>query len=189
MPERNGHTDQPPAVRHLSTLVDCVPVTVRYVSYTIFFLSFLLIGLPWLAYQIDLYIPSLHIEVGWAVRTIGVVVFLVFLVAYLLSSRLLTSRGHGGHVEFDPPKEFVACGVYRWVRNPIAGSAVLMLLGESLAFSSTGILLLFLLALIAAHLQVTLLEEPLLRKRFGTSYTAYLAQVPRWIPRRPRGSD
>ncbi len=189
MPERNGHSDQPSAAPNVSTLLDFIPVTVRYAFYTLFFLSFLLGGLPWLAYQLDVHAPWLHIEVGRPVQAIGVVVFLVFLVAYLLSSRLLTSRGQGGHVEFDPPKEFVACGVYRWVRNPIAASAVLMLLGEALAFSSTGILLLFLLALIVAHLQVTLLEEPLLRKRFGTSYTAYLAQVPRWIPRRPRGSD
>lgn len=189
MPQRNGHTDQPPAARSLSTFLESVPVTIRYVFYTVVFLSLLLVGLPWLAYQIDVYVPSLHIEIGRPGRMIGVVVFVVFLIAYLLSSRLLTSRGRGGDVEFDPPREFVACGIYRWVRNPIAGSAVLMLLGESLIFSSTGILLLFLLAMIVAHLQVTLLEEPLLRKRFGTSYTAYLDRVPRWIPRRPRGSD
>ncbi|MGQ9652069.1 MAG: methyltransferase family protein [Phycisphaerae bacterium] len=189
MPERNGRTDQPPATQDLSTFLDSVPVGVRYVFYTVFFLSFLLIALPWLAYQIDVYVPSLHVEIGRPGRMIGIVIFVVFLIVYLLSSRLLTSRGRGGDVEFDPPKEFVACGIYRWVRNPIAASAVLMLLGESLAFSSTGILLLFLLAMIVAHLQVTLLEEPLLRKRFGTSYTAYLAKVPRWLPRRPRGSD
>ncbi len=189
MPEPNGHSEQPRIAPDSSTLLDSFPVAARYAFYTAFFLTFLLGILPWLAYRLDVYVPSLHIEIGWLGRTVGLVIFVCFLIAYLVSSRLLTSRGRGGHVEFDPPKEFVACGVYRWVRNPIAASAVLMLLGEALAFSSTGILLLFLVALIVAHLQVTLLEEPLLRKRFGTSYTAYLGRVPRWIPRRPRGSD
>ena len=171
------------------SVLEHLPVTARYIFYTAFFLSLLLIALPWLAYRIDVYLPSLHVEAGPVVRSLGAVIFVVFLIAYLVSSRLLTRQGHGGHVEFDPPKEFVAGGIYRWVRNPIAGSAVLMLLGEALAFSSPGILALFLAAMVFAHLQVVLLEEPLLRKRFGASYTDYLARVPRWIPRRPRGSD
>ena len=54
-----------------------------------------------------------------------------------------------------------------------------------MAFSSTGILLLFLVAMLLAHVQVSLLEEPLLLKRFGASYADYVARVPRWIPRRP----
>jgi protein-S-isoprenylcysteine O-methyltransferase Ste14 len=57
--------------------------------------------------------------------------------------------------------------------------------GEAIAFSSVGIFLLFLVSVPAAHLQVVLLEEPLLKKRFGQAYEAYLAEVPRWLPRRP----
>ena len=188
MPQHNGPHNPTRSAKSVSSFLEHLPVTARYVFYTAFFLSVLLIVLPWAAYRIDVYLPGLHIEVGPVVRSLGAVILVVFLIAYLLSSRLLTSEGHGGHVEFDPPKEFVAGGIYRWVRNPIAGSAVLMLLGEALAFSSTGILVLFLAAMVFAHLQVVLLEEPLLRKRFGASYTDYLARVPRWIPRRPRGS-
>lgn len=169
--------------------MDRIPVIVRFAFYTAFFLSVLLGLLPWLAHRIDVHFPAMHFSLGPIARGLGILIFVVFLCTYLASSRLLTSRGKGGHVEFDPPREFVASGIYRWVRNPIAGSAVLMLLGEALAFSSTGILLLFLLALGLAHLQVVFLEEPLLRKRFGASYTDYLDRVPRWIPRRPRGSD
>ncbi len=36
---------------------------------------------------------------------------------------------------------------------------------------------------IAAHLFVTIYEEPHLRKKFGKTYTDYLQSVPRWIPR------
>jgi protein-S-isoprenylcysteine O-methyltransferase Ste14 len=189
MPDTNGHTDPSESAPRIPGVLGRIPVFARYVFYTAFFLSVLLALLPWLAYRIDVYLPQLHVEMGWILRGLGAAVFLTFLIAYVGSSNLLTSRGRGGHVEFDPPKEFVACGIYRWVRNPIAASAVAMLLGEALAFSSTGILVLFLLAMLAAHLQVTLLEEPLLRKRFGPSYTDYLGRVPRWLPRRPRGLD
>ena len=153
--------------------------------YGVCFLSVVLGGLPWLAYRVDAYLPAWHVEIGWW-RAAGVVLLLIFFVTYVWSSYLLSRRGRGAYVEFDPPKEFVASGPFRWVRNPIAGSLVGMVLGEALAFSSTGILLLFVIALPLAHCQVVFLEEPLLRKRFGQAYVDYLAHVPRWLPRRRR---
>jgi protein-S-isoprenylcysteine O-methyltransferase Ste14 len=162
-----------------------VPLSVRMVFYGVFFLSTVLIALPWLASRIDVLAPAWQVEVGWF-RLAGAVLFVVCFVIYVRSSYLLTRHGRGAYVEFDPPQEFVAIGPYRWVRNPIAASLVLMLLGESMALSSTGVFLLFLLSVPLAHLQVVRLEEPLLRKRFGQSYADYVACVPRWIPRRPR---
>jgi protein-S-isoprenylcysteine O-methyltransferase Ste14 len=61
-----------------------------------------------------------------------------------------------------------------------------MIGGLALAWSSIGVLLLFLLAMPLAHAQVVLLEEPLLRKRFGEAYVDYCRRVPRWIPRPPK---
>jgi protein-S-isoprenylcysteine O-methyltransferase Ste14 len=83
----------------------------------------------------------------------------------------------------------VATGPFQWCRNPIAGSVVGMVLGEALALSSVGILLLFVVAIPLAHMQVVLLEEPLLEKRFGSAYNDYRARVPRWLPRPPRNGD
>jgi protein-S-isoprenylcysteine O-methyltransferase Ste14 len=57
------------------------------------------------------------------------------------------------------------------------------MLGEAIAFSSTGIFIMFCLAALLAHVQVTRIEEPLLRKRYGQAYDEYCARVPRWIPR------
>ncbi len=90
-----------------------------------------------------------------------------------------------GYVEFDPPRSLVCDGPFRWCRNPIAGCVIGMLLGEAIALSSTGILLLAIAAMLAAHIQVVLLEEPLLLRRFGQDYADYAASVPRWTPRRP----
>ena len=152
--------------------------------YGVFFLAAVLAGLPWLAYRIDVYLPGWHVQIGWW-RALGIVLFLIFFATYVWSSYLLSQRGRGAYVEFDPPKEFVATGPFRCVRKPIAGSLVGMLLGEALTCSSTGILLLFVIALPLAHCQVVFLEEPLLRKRFGQAYVDYLARVPRWLPRLP----
>jgi protein-S-isoprenylcysteine O-methyltransferase Ste14 len=170
--------------RGLSTILRPIPLPVRMLFYGLFFLSVTLIGLPWLAYRLDLGLPAWHVEIGWF-RLLGVALFAGFLALYVRSSYLLSSRGRGGYVEFDPPREFVAEGPYRWCRNPVAACVVGMLLGEAVALSSTGVFLLFLLSIPLAHLQVVVLEEPLLRKRFGPAYQGYLSRVPRWIPRRP----
>jgi protein-S-isoprenylcysteine O-methyltransferase Ste14 len=71
------------------------------------------------------------------------------------------------------------------VRNPVAACLVAALLAEAIALSSTGIFLLFVVSMGLAHAQVVLMEEPLLKKRFGQEYVNYLSRVPRWIPRRP----
>jgi protein-S-isoprenylcysteine O-methyltransferase Ste14 len=169
-------------------MLDHIPLQVRMVFYGVSFLAVVLIGLPWLAYRVDVYGPRWHIEIGW-LRIVGGMLFLAFLSMYIFCSYVLSTRGRGPFVEFDPPREFVASGPYRWLRNPVAaclGGAVFSL---AVALSSTGILLMFLFGLPLAHMQVVLLEEPLLRKRFGSSYEAYLRRVPRWIPRRPKSSQ
>lgn len=157
------------------------------VFYCIFFLAFALGLLPWLAYRLDVHFPQCHVEIG-ALRYVGAAVFAAFLVTYLYCSYQLTSRGEGAYVEFDPPTRFVAEGPYRWCRNPVAACVVGMVLGLAVALSSTGVFLLFLVGLPLAQIQVVLLEEPLLKQRFGADYEAYLRRVPRWIPRRP-GKD
>ncbi len=161
-----------------------IPLRMRMLFYGVSFLAFVLIGLPWLAYRVDVYVPRWHVEIGW-LRLVGVVLFPAFLGMYAFCSYVLTSRGRGPFVEFDPPREFVASGPYRWVRNPVAACLVGAIFSLALALSSTGIFLMFLIGLPLAHMQVVLLEEPFLRKRFGSVYEGYLRCVPRWIPRSP----
>lgn len=168
----------------LIAFLNRIPLRLRMLFYGAFFLGLVLVGLPWLAYRVDVLLPAWHVEIGW-LRIVGVVVFLTFLGLYLGCSHVLSTRGQGAYVEFDPPREFVASGPYRWVRNPIAACVVGMVFAVALALSSTGVFLLFLASLPLAHLQVVRLEEPLLRKRFGQAYEDYLRRVPRWIPRNP----
>jgi protein-S-isoprenylcysteine O-methyltransferase Ste14 len=92
-------------------------------------------------------------------------------------------RGQGTPAPFDPPKEFVAVGPYRYVRNPMYLGGWLLLVGLSLYQHSVSILVFSFLWAAVAHLLLVRLEEPGLRRRFGASFDEYCRSVPRWLPR------
>ncbi|RMF86259.1 MAG: isoprenylcysteine carboxylmethyltransferase family protein [Planctomycetota bacterium] len=162
-----------------------IPLPLRVGFYYLVFLTLILWIVPSLAHAAGLRWLPWRPDFG-AARPFGWLLFGVCFVLYTASSIVLTSRGRGAYVEFDPPTEFVASGPYRWCRNPIAACVLGMLLGLGIAFSSAGILVFFALGLALAHAQVVLLEEPLLRRRFGRRYEEYCRRVPRWLPRPPR---
>ncbi|MCB9853956.1 MAG: isoprenylcysteine carboxylmethyltransferase family protein [Phycisphaerales bacterium] len=116
---------------------------------------------------------------------VGVSIFAAGLIGYIACSVWLIFYGRGPHVEFDPPKVFVATGPYRWVRNPVVLTLLVTVFGEALVLASWGIFILVLLGIGFAHWQVTKMEEPRLRERFGESYEDFCRRVPRWIPRPP----
>lgn len=166
------------------------PFALRSTLYTIGFLLVILAVIPSIFYLIG--------ENQWAGKSgviaaywrgfralLGIAVFTIGLAAYLFCSIWLIYHGKGPHVEFDPPKVFVATGPYRWVRNPVVITLLVSFLGEVLYFGSFGLLLFLILGLGFAHYQVTKIEEPRLRERFGDSYIEYCKQVPRWIPKPP----
>ena len=96
-------------------------------------------------------------------------------------------HGRGTLAPVDPPRQLVAEGLYRWVRNPMYVGVVTVLLGHALWFGSRSLVLYAFCVFVAFHLFVTLYEEPTLGARFGDSYRRYRAAVPRWIPQAPRG--
>jgi protein-S-isoprenylcysteine O-methyltransferase Ste14 len=96
--------------------------------------------------------------------------------------------GRGTPSPLDPPRMLVAGGLYRFVRNPIYLSAVLVLVGEAVLWQAPALVLYAGLFWVGSHLFVIGYEEPRLRRRFGPSYGAYSAAVPRWVPQRPRAN-
>ncbi|MBI3320073.1 MAG: isoprenylcysteine carboxylmethyltransferase family protein [Candidatus Omnitrophica bacterium] len=97
--------------------------------------------------------------------------------------KLFRVEGRGTPLPIVPPKQFVANGPYRYVRNPMFLGVFLTLGGEALACGSPVIGAYLLVVIGVAHLVVRVWEEPQLRRRFGPAYHAYQQQVPRWIPR------
>ncbi len=113
----------------------------------------------------------------------GVVIFACGILIFLHCSMLFAKFGKGTPIPTDPPKEFVIKGLYKYVRNPIYTGYFAMLLGEFLLFGHILLLGWAIIALMIFHVYILIHEEPGLRKRFGSSYTNYTKEVPRWVPR------
>jgi len=94
--------------------------------------------------------------------------------------------GRGTPIPLDPPKRFVAVGLFRWVRNPMYLGVLMVIVAEAILFRSTWVLLYALALWAGFHVFLVLLEEPQLARRFGRPYLDYRARTPRWIPRPPR---
>jgi protein-S-isoprenylcysteine O-methyltransferase Ste14 len=92
-------------------------------------------------------------------------------------------EGRGTPAPIDPPKELVATGFYRYVRNPMYVGILAMIVGYFLWFGYWNLLIYAIVVFAAFHTFVTLYEEPTLKRKFGTHYENYLNKVPRWIPR------
>ena len=102
---------------------------------------------------------------------------------YLWCALDFTFRGKGTPAPIDPPKVLVVRGLYRYVRNPMYISVLLILLGECLLFRSGALLRYIGYCFLFVFLFVLFYEEPALRHKFGASYEQYCKDVPRWIPR------
>lgn len=92
-------------------------------------------------------------------------------------------RGRGTPAHLNPPKQLVIIGLYRYVRNPIYLGALLVQLGYILWFGSGLLIFYFLFFVVAYHILILFIEEPVLRNSFGAAYDEYSRNVPRWIPR------
>jgi len=90
--------------------------------------------------------------------------------------------GKGTPAPFDPPRNLVAAGPYRWVRNPMYIGAGAALWGAALFYQSAALVAFAAGFLVAAHLFVVFYEEPTLERTFGARYADYRNAVPRWMP-------
>ena len=119
---------------------------------------------------------------GWSY--IGVVPVAIGLLIYAWTAFDFAWTGRGTPAPIDPPRRLVVRGLYRYVRNPMYVGVLLVIMGEGLMRRSwQTIEYAFAVAFMFGAL-VLGLEEPLLRSQFGTAYSNYCAEVPRWLPRR-----
>jgi protein-S-isoprenylcysteine O-methyltransferase Ste14 len=118
-------------------------------------------------------------------RIAGVGLFAGGLALSLYCSRMFARIGKGTPVPFDPPKELVVSGLYRYTRNPIYVAQVAILLSYFLYFGHLALLAHAGAWALLVQAWVVWVEEPGLRRRFGKSYARYAQEVPRWFAIRP----
>lgn len=118
-------------------------------------------------------------------RFLGLIPCIFGVMIYVWCAWNFTFVGRGTPAPFDPPKELVVKGPYRYVRNPMYVFVALALIGEAIFFETTILILFAALAIVFCHLWVRLYEEPSLKRRFGQSYERYCERVSRWLPSLP----
>ncbi len=114
-------------------------------------------------------------------RTVGIGVLAVGLFVLLWTVRDFYVAGKGTLAPWDPPKHLVIVGLYRYTRNPMYVGVIVLVAGWAMLLGSP-VLAGYVAVLMAAfHVRVVVAEEPWLERQFGDAWSAYAAQVPRWI--------
>jgi protein-S-isoprenylcysteine O-methyltransferase Ste14 len=124
-------------------------------------------------------------ESGWriAVQFVGLFLLAVGLTLFVTSLRRFAGEGEGTLAPWDPPRRLVISGPYRYVRNPMISGVLFVLFAEALMLLSRPHLAWALAFLVINAIYIPLLEEPMLRERFGAAYDEYCTHVPRLFPR------
>ncbi|HUK22479.1 MAG TPA: methyltransferase [Gemmatimonadales bacterium] len=94
--------------------------------------------------------------------------------------------GRGTPAPIDPPRELVARGPYRYVRNPMYLAVLCVIAGWVMLARSRDVAAYGILVALAMHTFVVVVEERQLQRRFGAAYDTYRRKVRRWIPGRAR---
>jgi len=111
------------------------------------------------------------LRLGTAWFYAGLPVYLLGLIAYAMV---------WGGFATTPPDKPVTTGIYRYSRNPMALSQVLIYLGVGIAAASWVFILLSVLYMFAQLLWVDAEERHCL-KHYGDAYREYMNRTPRWL--------
>jgi protein-S-isoprenylcysteine O-methyltransferase Ste14 len=150
---------------------------------TLCYMAAFILFFGWLASRIQPWDGSLKIPLPPWTTIIGVVAGTIGGLIILACAAVFVARGRGTPAIFDPPREFVVGGPYKFVRNPMYIGGLILLAGFGLYQRSLAILLFTGATFVLFHLYVVFIEEPGLETRFGENYVAYKESVNRWIPK------
>ncbi len=119
--------------------------------------------------------PASNVWSGGCLMAVG-------LVLLLWCVRDFYVRGKGTLAPWDPPRNLVVVGLYRYVRNPMYVGVLTLVAGWAVRYASPIVTIYTAVLAMGFHLRVVLNEEPWLRSQFGEDWERYRATVNRWIP-------
>ena len=115
-------------------------------------------------------------------RVPGIIISILGALIALSCISVFAFFGKGTPAPFDAPREFVAVGPYKYVRNPMYLGALLLIIGVAFIMRSPSALAVAVFFALLAHIFVLIYEEPTLEHKFGRSYIEYKKSVRRWLP-------
>ena len=138
-------------------------------------------ALPAIAVQVDrrLGLPRLRVR---GQGPLGVALFAAGSAIGLSSAWFMATAGRGTPIPFDAARELVVVGPYRFVRNPMAVSAIVQSTGVALALGSPTASLIPPAGALVWNQVIRPTEEDFLLDRFGDRYRRYQAAVRCWVP-------
>jgi protein-S-isoprenylcysteine O-methyltransferase Ste14 len=91
-------------------------------------------------------------------------------------------KTRGLSVLLNPPPKLITAGPYAYSRNPMVTGIIMLLLGLGVSLRSTSLVFVFTpLFILLNVLELRVIEEPELEKRFGNEYLEYKKKVPRFF--------
>jgi protein-S-isoprenylcysteine O-methyltransferase Ste14 len=150
---------------------------------SLFFMTCFMLLWGWVALSVRKFDGSLGIILPAWTKTTGGVLMVLGAILAVSCVAFFVFRGRGTPAPFDAPREFVAVGPYRYVRNPMYIGGLTLLFGLGLYLRSVSILIFCCVLFGAVELFVLYYEEPTLRAKFGAQYERYCGSVHRWLPK------
>jgi protein-S-isoprenylcysteine O-methyltransferase Ste14 len=134
-------------------------------------------------------IVAFAVPIYWLIATsqtgiaqpLGLVPLVIGIVGLLWCVRDFYVFGKGTLAPWSPPRHLVTAGLYRYSRNPMYVSVLLIVLGWAVSFGVRGLYWYALCVAIAFHLRVVLGEEPWLARTHGVTWDDYTRRVRRWL--------
>jgi protein-S-isoprenylcysteine O-methyltransferase Ste14 len=119
---------------------------------------------------------------AWLVTPIAWIAILVG-AGFLLVAFALFALHRGTPAPVIPTETLVVTGVYRFVRNPMYVSVLVIILGQALLLGSWGLVVYAAVLLATVAVFVKGYEERTLISTYGEEYLEYRRNVPGWWPR------
>jgi len=140
----------------------------------------LLVGILLLGALVHYSLWTVAVLPAWPARILGAVLVIGSRVFAQMARRAF--RRVGTNVLPSQPTTAIATdGPYRYTRNPIYVSHLVLYVGAALLVNGAAPLLLLPVLAIALHCGVVRPEEQYLERKFGQAYVAYCQRVPRWL--------
>jgi protein-S-isoprenylcysteine O-methyltransferase Ste14 len=115
------------------------------------------------------------------VQPMGLLPLLLGCAGLLWCVRAFYVFGKGTLAPWSPPKHLVTAGLYRYSRNPMYVSVLLIVLGWGISFGFRGLIWYALCAAVAFQVRVVIFEEPWLAGTHGAQWQDYMHRVRRWL--------